>query len=539
MRQCPGRLGAHLVSAALACGVWLGGPASASASGLDVPQIGTTFSSPTTNDAAALYWNPAMLGYAKKGEVLLSVGAVGGFVGYQRDRLGSYQLEDSLQFAEPIDPAYIDPNKTGAYPKVNSPIFAPDAGAFVSAPVIKDRLALGFGVYVPYAAPLKFPDDGPQRFALQEAFIAVSRISAGIGVQAHPRVSFGASVSYVLGFAQLARVQDFAAVDVFGEALANPPINQPNDFGEDAPSTVRELSVLARPITLTKGFSHNATFNVAIAANPVDPLWLGLTYDHGSRLNVNGDFRLDMNDDFFTQDLASQGLAFPPLVRGRAKLSFRLPKRLMFGIAYDITKKLRIDGNFAWVFWSDLEAFEITLDSADLEQPELGIPRKTTVELRRDWKGSFHGELSVRAGVGKRERVRLSATLGYHSPASPDSTIDVASPDGHRLLGAVGASVQITERIGFMADGEVQSILPRTVTSSDYDLGNGTYQMLLAGVHLHLVVRFGKGGKPQKKAKVEAEPEAETEPEPEPETETEPEPEPEPETEAGGEAENG
>jgi long-chain fatty acid transport protein len=483
------------------------GPQAARASGLDVPQIGTTFSSPVTNDAAALYWNPGMLGFSQKGEAMLTLGVVGGYVGYQRDRLGAYQYQDSLQFAEPIDPAYIDPGKTGAYPRVTSPIFSANAGAFVAAPILKDRLTIGFGVYVPYAAPLKFPANGAQKFALQQAFIAVANVSAGIGVKVHKRVSLGASVSYVLGIAQLQRIQDFGAVDLFGDALANPPINQPNDFGEDAPSTVRELDVLARPFALTDGYSHNATFNIGLAANPVDPLWLGLTYDHGSRLNLNGNFQLDMNDEFFTQDLAAKGMEFPPLVTGKAKLSFRLPKRLMLGIAYDINNKLRVDTNLAYVFWSDLDAFRITLDSPALAQPALGIPRSTTVSLARNWRGTVHAEASVRATVGKRERLRISGTVGYHSSASPDQTVDVASPDGNRLLGALGLAYAINERIAFMADGEVQGILPRTVTKSDYDLGNGTYEMVLGGLHLHLIVKFGKGGKP---------PKASSAPEPEP-----------------------
>ena len=499
MRDRAGRV-ASFAFVGLASVGTLATPDRAEASGIDVPQIGTTFSSPVTNDAAALYWNPGMLGFAQKGEAMLSLGVVGGYVGYQRDRLGAYQYEDSLEFAEPIDPAYLDPNKGGAYPRVTSPIFSPNAGAFVAAPVIKDRLTIGGGVYVPYAAPLKFPFDGAQKFALQQAFIAVAHVSAGLGVKVHERVSLGASVSYVLGVAQLKRIQDFAAVDLFGDALANPPLNQPNDFGLDAPSTVRELGVLARPFALTNGMSHGVSFNVALAANPVDKLWLGLTYDHGSRLNFNGKFQLDMDDEFFTQDLASQGLAFPKLVEGDAKLSFRLPKRIMLGLGYDVSEKLRIDANFAYVFWSDLDAFLITLDSPDLAQPELGIPRVTEVALPRAWKGAVHAELSARATVGKRERVRLSGTLGYHSPASPDATIDVASPDGHRLLGALGVGYAINERIGFMADAELQGILPRTVSDSDYDLGNGTYELVIGGVTLHLIVKFGKGGKPGKKS---------------------------------------
>lgn len=470
-------------------------PGIASASGIDVPQIGSTWSSPTTRDAAAMYWNPGMLGFHETGEVMIGVGFAGGQVGYQRDRRGVYQYEDSLNFAEPIDPSAIDPSKTGSYPRVRSPITAPNAGAFIAAPLIKDRLVLGFGAYAPYAAPLKFDPAGAQKFQLQQAFIAVTQISVGVGVKVHRRVSLGATISYVLGVAQLARIQDFGAVDLFGDALERPPINQPNDFGEDAPSTVRELDVLARPFALTNAISHGVTFNVGLAANPIDPLWLGLTYDHGSRTNFRGRFQLDMNDEFFTQDLAAKGLAFPPLVEGSATLSFRLPKRLMLGIAYDINDRVRVDGNFAWAFWSDVDAFRIRLDSADLEQPELGIPRASTVALRRDWKGSFHGEASVRLRLGKQRRVRMSGTLGYHSSASPDSTIDVASPDGNRLLGAMGVGYQIKQRFALMVDAEVQGILPRTVSSSNFDLGNGRYDLIIAQVGLWFEVKFGKGGK--------------------------------------------
>ncbi|MFV8754692.1 OmpP1/FadL family transporter [Nannocystaceae bacterium ST9] len=476
-------------------------PRPAAASGIDVPQIGSTWSSPTTRDAAAMYWNPGMLGFHETGEVLVGVGFVGGQVGYQRDRLGTYQYEDSLNFAEPIDPSAIDPSKTGAYPKVSSPIVSPNAGGFVAAPIIKDRLVLGFGAYAPYAAPLKFDPAGAQKFQLQQAFIAVTHISVGVGVKVHRRVSLGATVSYVLGVAQLKRVQDFGAVDLFADALERPPINQPNDFGEDAPSTVRELDVLARPFALTDAVSHGVAFNVGLAANPIDPLWLGITYDHGSRANFRGRFQLDMNDPFFTQDLAAKGLAFPPLVEGKATLSFRLPKRLMLGIAYDINENLRVDGNFAWAFWSDVDAFRIRLDSPDLAQPELGIPSSSTVALARDWKGSFHGELSVRLKLGKQRRVRMSGTLGYHSSASPDSTIDVASPDGNRLLGAMGVGYQIKERFALLVDAEVQGILPRKVTGSNYDLGNGRYDLIIASLGLWLEFKFGKGGKVVGKAK--------------------------------------
>jgi long-chain fatty acid transport protein len=464
-------------------------PATVEASGFDVPAIGSTFSSPVGDDAAAVYWNPAMLGYAKQGEALAGLGMVGGFVRYDRQRLGSYQFEDSLQFAEPIDVAYNDASKTGPAGSATTPLVSPWLDAFGTIPVVPDRFSLGLGFYVPYAAPLNFPDEGPQRWALQQAFIAVTRVGLSAAVKAHDAISFGAGISYVFGLASLRKVQDFGAVDALAQGLAADPLNQANSLGSMAPSTVRELEVFSRPIAFTDGTSHGVSFNAGVAIRPVDPLTIGINYDHGERLRFKGDFSLDMNDDFFTQDLAAEGLEFPPLVEGTGVLEFRLAKRVMAGVAYDINERVRVDGSFAYVFWSDLDAFEFELTSPDLEQPALGLPATTSVLLPRDWLNTVHAEVSVRAQL--KPRLRLSATLGYHSGASPDSTVDVASPDGNRLLGAAGLGIQLNDRIGILADMEVQGLIPRTVTTSDFDLGNGRYQMVIGSTAIHLQARFG------------------------------------------------
>ena len=494
------------------------------ASGLDVPAIGSTNSSPTTADAAAIYWNPAMLGYLERGEFMGGVGVVGGQIAYERERLGVYSYEDSLQLRDPVDPEFIDPSKTGLAGTSNSPVFSPWADAFAGFVAVPDRLVLGLGFYVPYAAPLNFPADGAQRWQLQEAFIAVTRLTGSAAVKIHDVISIGAGVSYVFGLASLRRVQDFAAVDALADALAADPLNQDTDLGADAPSSLRESEVMSRPIAFTDGKSHGVSFNVGLAVRPVEKLTIGLTYDHGSRVKFNGDFTLDMNDPFFTQDLAAEGLEFPPLVEGTGQLSFRLAKRLMAGVAYDLNPNLRLDTSLAFVFWSDLDAFRFRLDSPDLAQPDLGIGSTTVVNLPRNWKNTVHAEISARVRIPKREKIRLSATLGYHSAASPDSTIDVASPDGHRLLGAFGFGYQVNERFGFMVDAELQGILPRRVTGSDFDLGNGTYRLLLASSSFHLQVRFGKkpgetrAGESRRPAEDEgAAPEAESEAEGEPE----------------------
>lgn len=466
-------------------------PTAVLASGLDAPTVGTAFSNPAVPDAAALYWNPGLLGLLDRTELLLGAGLVVGRAAYQRTRRAPYQHADTLEFKEPISPENLDPRKTGDDRQVSATPVAPFGDAFVAVPIIPGTSVLGLGVYTPYAAVLGFPEDGPQRWQLQEAFITFTHISAGLGFRVTDRIAFGASGSYVFGLAALSKIQDFAALDDFGEALARPPTRQPNDFGADAPTTVRELDVLARPVVIHDATSHGWTFNAGLAVRPTDTVLVGLCYQHGSEADFGGQFTLDLDDDFFTGDLAEVGLQYPPLVAGDARLRFELPRRVQAGVAWDVDPGLGLWAQAAWVQWSVLDRFRIRLDSPDLAQPELGLPPHSAVSLPRRWRDSVHLEVGGRPRL--TESLSLLVSAGYQSPASPDDTIDVASPDGHRLLAAVGLGWAVHPAVLLVAHGRLQAILPRAVNDSEHDLGNGTYNLLLGSLGAHAQFRFGGG----------------------------------------------
>lgn len=368
VRSTPGRL---LSMAALLVAVTSSRPASAS--GFDAPTISHGQSSPVSRDAAAVHYNPGQLGFIDRTEPDVGLGLIFGSIGYQRERRGQYQYADNFDFAEPIDPADIDPSRTGLAPAVKATPVGPILDAFVAFPVIADRLTLGAGFYIPYAAILSLPEDGAQRYQAQSVTLISTHTTVSAGVKLHDVISLGAGVSYVLSIMELSKVQDFGAVQSFADGLAASPINQPNSFGPDAPSTVRELDVLSRQARIGPAVSHGVSFNAGVALRPTKKLDLALVYQHGSRMRLKGDFTLDMNDDFFTQDLAAQGLQFPPLVKGQAKLGLSLPKRLTLGAGYQVHPKVKLDGSFSYVFYSDFDVVDIELSSPDLAQPALGI----------------------------------------------------------------------------------------------------------------------------------------------------------------------
>lgn len=116
------------------------------ASGLDVPAIGTGTSGPAMADGASVYFNPANLTRLEGPTIQVIGGAVVGRIGYRRNRLGTYQSPDGLQFAEPVDDAWLAPEKTGEAAPVGATPASPFANLFVGVPLGKfDDLTERFG----------------------------------------------------------------------------------------------------------------------------------------------------------------------------------------------------------------------------------------------------------------------------------------------------------------------------------------------------------------------------------------------------------
>src|SRR5690606_5211094 len=106
--------------------------APAAASGFDAPALSHGQSSPVARDAAAVHYTPGQLGYLDRTELDVGLGLIFGSIGYQRDRRGQYQYGDNFDFAEPIDPADLDPSRTGLTEPVRAIPVGPVVDAFVA-----------------------------------------------------------------------------------------------------------------------------------------------------------------------------------------------------------------------------------------------------------------------------------------------------------------------------------------------------------------------------------------------------------------------
>lgn len=467
--QSPGRTTVAALVALTTASFLVGLSPSASASGLGVPQVGSPWSGVTTADGAAVHWNPANLARIKGFKMELSAGLIWGDIRYQREYRGSYQYEDSFKFKLPIQGKDIDPSKSGLAAPSDSNILLPLGAAFLTYSPI-ENLTLGFGVYGVHGAVIDPEDDGAQRFAVQEAFILGLYITPSIAYQVTDWFSVGVGVSVVMGSVNLKQVVDLAGTSLLADALADEPLNQPNDFGPNAPSAVRELSVLSRPATL-ETTALGVTFNVGVTFTPGD--WvIGASYQHGTDMVFSGDAYLEMDHDFFTTDLAYKGLQYPALVVGDAYIELPFPASIRLGVAWsDADNEVMIQGSY--ILWSAVEALKVTLEADGLAQPDLGIGPVTKLDLPRNYNNTI--EIEALYGRQVTPELKLGIRLGYHSPFSPDSTMDLSSIDGHRLMGVAMMDYKATDFFTFTAYAGVQHVLDRTVEASANDIGNGTY----------------------------------------------------------------
>ena len=76
----------------------------------------------------------------------------------------------------------------------------------------------------------------------------------------------------------------------------------------------------------------------------------------------------------------------------------------------------------------------------------------------------------------------LEEDIPYGEDDQPSRPYDYARP-------GFFADAELSQKLS-RADTEVQGILPREVTRSDYDLGNGTYRLVLASAGVRAQWRF-------------------------------------------------
>lgn len=295
-----------------------------------------------------------------------------------------------------------------------------------------ERFAAGIGLYAPYGLVSEWPTTFAGRFLAYRSELASVYVQPTVAYRVHPRLRFGAGLTYVHSTVDLRQRVDlseqeaqpgvtFAMLGVpVGTDFADAKLEGSSSafgghFGVLAQVTDR-VSVGARYLTkVTVDLDGDATFR---------RIPTGITLAAGNPLGAPAGTPLDaLLASAFTSDLASQ----------KARTSVPMPAQLVVGVALRPTAKLTILADFQRVFWNAFEFLPLAFDS---------IPADTLYE-------DYESTNGYRVGVEYAASPKLTVRGGllYHGAAAPEQTVTPLLPEGARAEGTLGASLQLARRV--------------------------------------------------------------------------------------------
>ncbi|MES1175900.1 MAG: outer membrane protein transport protein [Myxococcales bacterium] len=382
-------------------------PSAARASGFSVARFSAEHGHPTTENATALYFNPAALSQASGLHLFADLSVAVRRVTYDRVRAPT----------DAPDPADAQGANVGRAVLVN-----PLVNPVLAASLRLGKVSFGAGFFTPYGgmvnwntrpafAGSRYPGivDGVSRFQSIEGQIVTSQFMLGGALQvADTGLSLGVSLSVLRSW-----ISDVRAWSGGG-----------NDVSHEGRSL---LDVDGYAL----GFGIGALYEAK-----KDTLWLGLSYQ--SRPNVSGGMRLSGS---LENDIGGPSSSHVDVI-------YDLPDVIRWGARYRprASWEVRVFGDY-----TRFSAFKnqcAVVSGTPCALQANGAERNGAMVLQnvpRDFKDSAGVRLG--ASVWTSPAFEFFSGLGFDSSAVPDSTMEPGLPDWAGASFALGGRVAITSRI--------------------------------------------------------------------------------------------
>lgn len=384
--------------------------AEASAGGFLVARFGGEHGHPTTDNATAIYYNPAGLSLGAGTRLYLDATlAVRSFT-YDRDprAIDNPLAEGEVAAGTPIELIGANSGEASLF----AVAVAPFGGIVTDFGV--EGLGVGLALYVPFGgasawerkpADDEHPGviDGPQRWWAIEGQVTTLYISAGAGWRIpETRLSVGAALNITQSVVHTTRAR--------------------NASGHDHMVAINGNLQEGRALVDASGFEPAAGAGLIYEVLP-EALWLGLSYQ--SQPNF-GETVLD-GETTLVQATA------PPTTT-RVKLFHSLPDVWRFGARWrpSSAHELRLSGDYQR--WSVLDRQTVV---------EVDGGRSTLAVIPRYWQDSFGVKASW--SYYATERVELMFGAGFDSNAIPDRTLEPGLFDTDKFAFSAGARLRLPE----------------------------------------------------------------------------------------------
>lgn len=253
--------------------------------------IGTPFAF----DASSIFYNPGSLALYD-GKYSFSVGASG--------------ILSNIVFQK---------DATNYQARTDNPLGTPFFGYF--SVKIKDKIAVGIGVYTPFGSSAKWNDDWAGRYLIQNIKLSAIYIQPTIAYQYKGKFGIGAGFVYAIGDVELNKALPYSTT-----------------------STAK-----------LKGSATNYGFNAGIYYKPIEKLSIGVDYRSQIMMKLK-----DGDATFVVPSALSTSV--PATNKFNAELP--LPANLDFGLAYTINEKWLIAAEVNWIMWHTYDSLNFTFEQS-------------------------------------------------------------------------------------------------------------------------------------------------------------------------------
>ena len=413
--------------------------ATAAASPIDDPFVtGMSFSSPTSGDLGAIYWNPAALGLMRGFQLMVAGTARWSSVGVTLPASGSPPTgsANATDFRQPFQ-------------------WPPGPGAYVALGYGSDRFTLAFATYMPYLEQIHFPTSAagsePTRYQVLSMDLRNLALVPALAIRLGNDFRIGLSSGFLFSTGSLS-----FAEDVPGTCSAPPcPANAATDARYNINSG-QGIGDAKFSVTLGGGvyYRHkNLELGVSYQSRPL-----------GSQ--VTG---VEVAGDATTVSLppGRPGGGGPVTCAGGQSsrcvfgdISYRLPDVFIAGATWHLRPGLELNVMARWI-WTHLhDKIDIRLVGPTLEAE--GLPQH--IVLHR----GFHDVVDTRARIAYwwRERLRIGAELRVENGAVDTDSVNASAVDGFQIEPVILAELRLNRRF-WLGAGYGLTIMPSvTVTNS-------------------------------------------------------------------------
>jgi long-chain fatty acid transport protein len=334
------------------------------------------------SDGSAMFFNPAGLGFQKGINLML----------------GTTLIMPSTTFTGPT------PSTTET--SMNSQTFFPSN--FYASYSLKDKWVFGLGFFSPYGLGTEWPSTWVGSRLAVKTDLQTFYINPTVAYQVNDKLAFGAGLSVVLGTAKL-------SYNTTTYSTLAPP----------TPSATLGTATL-------DGSGNGVSFDVGVLYKATDKLSVGASYRSLVKLELKGTAA-------FTNMQALQSF-FPG---GDGSVTLPMPSNFLLGVAYAVSPKLTLEGDFQWVGWKSYDQLQVTLASGPASP--LGVLQKSPPAQIKNWDDGYLFRLGGEYTINEK----FTARAGYIMDVSPQppSKTEPMLPDGDRNDFSIGGTYQINNKL--------------------------------------------------------------------------------------------